>query len=96
MREAARRAMDAIPDWLRPGSPTPFEIGLRGIADAAKSIDLNLGMKTLPMAGAAIGGGGGGITVNLTYSPAVSLADRYEAQEKLGPFIAEYLRKEGY
>lgn len=23
-----------LPDWLTPGSPTPFEIGLRGIADA--------------------------------------------------------------
>ena len=22
-----------LPDWLKPGSPTPFEIGLRGIAD---------------------------------------------------------------
>ena len=51
-----------------------------------------------PMAGAGAmgGGGGGGITVHLTYSPAVSLANRAEAQEKLGPYIAEYLRKEGY
>jgi len=24
----------ALPDWLVPGSPTPFELGLRGIADA--------------------------------------------------------------
>ena len=24
-----------LPDWLQPGSPTPFENGLRGIADAA-------------------------------------------------------------
>ena len=23
-----------LPDWLKPGSPTPFELGLRGIADA--------------------------------------------------------------
>lgn len=28
-----------LPDWLMPGSPTPFEIGLRGIANAMK--DLN-------------------------------------------------------
>lgn len=33
-----------LPDWLQPGSPTPFEIGLRGIADTlegkvAKALD---------------------------------------------------------
>lgn len=28
----------AIPDWLIPGSPTPFEMGLRGIAAAMSSI----------------------------------------------------------
>jgi len=27
-----------IPDWLKPGSPTPFELGLRGIADAMKDL----------------------------------------------------------
>lgn len=28
-----------LPDWLTPGSPTPFEMGLRGIADALQQID---------------------------------------------------------
>jgi TP901 family phage tail tape measure protein len=27
-----------LPDWAKPGSPTPFEIGLRGIADALKDV----------------------------------------------------------
>ena len=27
-----------LPDWLTPGSPTPFELGLRGIAKAAKEV----------------------------------------------------------
>ena len=27
-----------LPDWLTPGSPTPFEIGLRGIADALDDV----------------------------------------------------------
>jgi hypothetical protein len=27
-----------LPDWLEPGSPTPFELGLRGIADAMSEL----------------------------------------------------------
>ncbi len=33
-----------LPDWLTPGSPTPFEIGLRGIGDALE----NIAKKELP------------------------------------------------
>lgn len=29
---------DALPEWMVPGSPTPLEIGLRGIADAARTV----------------------------------------------------------
>ena len=28
-----------IPDWITPGSPTPLEMGLRGINDAMRSIN---------------------------------------------------------
>jgi TP901 family phage tail tape measure protein len=28
-----------LPDWLEPGSPTPFELGLRGISDALQEIN---------------------------------------------------------
>lgn len=96
LKRAAQDAIDAIPDWLRPGSPTPFEMGLRGIGDALKDVDLGT-MSTPAIAMAAAGGGGqgGGITINLTYAPAVSLGDRYEAEEKLAPFIASELRKLG-
>jgi hypothetical protein len=90
MKEAARRAIDAIPHWLRPGSPTPFEMGLRGIADAASKIDLGMGTTGLVGAPAMAGGG---ITVNLYYNPAVSLANQYEAERVLAPYIAEALRK---
>ena len=95
MKRAARDAINAIPDWLRPGSPTPFEMGLRGIGDAVKDIDFRKFIPP-PGGGAAgmLAGGGGGITVNLTYAPAVSLADRFEAEEKLAPFIANALRQQ--
>ena len=84
----------SLPSWITPGSPTPFELGLRGIGSAMD--DLNFG-KMVPSGGGAPAGmaGGGGITVNLIYSPVVSLADRYEAEEKLAPFIATELRKLG-
>lgn len=38
-------------------------------------------------------GNGGGIVINLQYSPVVSLADRYEAETKLVPYIESALRK---
>jgi len=64
---------------------------LRGIADAAA--DLNWGgLNVNAGAGGGGGPGQGGIVVNLTYAPAVSLADRFEAEEKLAPFIANALR----
>lgn len=100
MKGAARKAIDAIPDWLKPGSPTPFEIGLRGIGRVAKDLDLRMGMGKMgkmekaPMTGAGKGGGTV-VNINLTYSPAISLADRYEVQEKLTPFILGALRTAG-
>lgn len=36
-----------LPDWLDPGSPTPFEMGLRGIAAQLKNINQLTGMMPL-------------------------------------------------
>lgn len=52
-----------LPDWLTPGSPTPFELGLRGISDALKSVsdvELPKFQSSLEFAGAPGGGGGAG------------------------------------
>lgn len=94
LKRAARRAVDAIPSWLRPGSPTPFEVGLRGIADAAKDINLNMGVSALgaPM---AAGGRGGGVQLHLTYAPVISTADIIDIETKLVPFLISALRKAG-
>ena len=92
-KRAAEDAIAAIPPWLRPGSATPFELGLRGIGSAMDELDF--GKMAPGSSGPALAGGGGGITVNLAYSPTISLADRYEATERLAPFIADELRKLG-
>jgi hypothetical protein len=93
MKEAAKGALDIIPPWFRPRSPTPFELGLRGIGSAMK--DINFGSIANVSPGMAMAGGGTPVVVNLHYSPVVSLGDRYEAEAQLAPFIAEGLRKAG-
>jgi hypothetical protein len=59
-----------IPDWLTPGSPTPFEMGLRGIADAIDDLpdmESQFSVSGRGGGGAAsvmlAGGGGGGTYV---------------------------------
>lgn len=37
-RFSVKRAADSVPDWMTPGSPTPFEMGLRGIGSAISDI----------------------------------------------------------
>jgi hypothetical protein len=94
-------AAASMPDWLIPGSPTPFELGIRGIADAVKNLPTmelpglttpNLTMSPATVGGSVSNGGGGSIVVNLTYSPTVSMADKLEAETVLAPFIANGVR----
>lgn len=97
-----------IPSWLTPGSPTPFELGLRGIGDAMAEIsrkelpkfsaglDLNPQAGSFAYAGAGAGAGGSPVIVQLQYSPTVSLLDRSEAEMKLIPYIEAALRKVRY
>jgi hypothetical protein len=39
---AAKISSIKLPDWLTPGSPTPFETGLRGISEALKQVNAQL------------------------------------------------------
>jgi hypothetical protein len=54
-----------LPEWMTPGSPTPLEMGLRGISSAMAGIakqglpEMNIGMGAMP-AGLSAGGGAGG------------------------------------
>lgn len=57
---------DKLPDWLTPGSPTPLEIGLRGLNDAINSLpDLStrFDINAPALAGAGAGGLGGNTTI---------------------------------
>jgi len=56
-----------LPDWLTPGSPTPLEVGLRGIADAIGGMpDLSFGFGMGAGLPALAGmGGGGSVTVTI-------------------------------
>jgi len=62
-----------LPDWLTPGSPTPFELGLRGVADAIQGLPAMPQMAFAPamaggeMAAPMAGGAGmGGVTYYIT------------------------------
>jgi hypothetical protein len=87
----------AIPDWLRPGSPTPFELGLRGIARAIDEMPgLNVGVGGqgsgaggLALAGASAGGGG------ITIGPITINANSKEEGEAAGRGFVEELRRRG-
>lgn len=56
---------DALPDWLIPGSPTPFEMGLRGISNALDELnrkglpEFSGNLNGIGGNGAAAGVGGG-------------------------------------
>jgi hypothetical protein len=98
-----------LPSWLTPGSPTPFELGLRGIVGQLRALEgglpalsVGLAMPGLPsLAAVGVGagvptrgfGGGTSVQVSLQYSPLVSLADRYEAETRLAPYIEAAVRK---
>lgn len=96
-----------LPDWLTPGSPTPWEIGLWGVSDAMS----DLTRKQLPTFGAELrlqsepvglaptqagvasaASAQGPVIVNLQYAPFVSTANEREARAVLGPVLEDYLR----
>lgn len=63
-----------LPKWMTPGSPTPWELGLRGVADALNEVNtaqlsqLGAGLGGIPAPALADAGAGGGVTVNLNLS----------------------------
>jgi len=80
-----------LPDWMTPGSPMPWEIGLRGVAKALKEVDrlmTNFGAPSLTLAPiasmAAVSGirsmgtpaaAGGGSVVNIHIYEPITVRD---------------------
>ena len=91
-----------LPKWMTPGSPTPWENGLRGVFDAMGDIN-NLGMPKMEASFAASagysgrsaaggpGGSGGPLTVNI-YS-AINTADTAKVRQVLTPILADINRR---
>jgi hypothetical protein len=87
----------ALPSWLTPGSPTPLELGIRGINDALGGMagggfgSFNASFNQMGAPATAGGGGYGGITV--VYSPGMSLGNQSEFESQFIPVLQRALRK---
>lgn len=98
-----------IPEWLQFSSPTPLEMGLRGINDAMRELSkkslpsLSSGFSglspALPMglasAGAGVGSGtvGGGGDTFIIQLPMISMMDEQDVLNKLIPLIEKAKRR---
>jgi hypothetical protein len=91
-----------LPDWLTPGSPTPFEMGLRGISDAMKDVSglampqFGAGLGGLPtMAGAGAGAGGSSATIgSINFYGQSAPKNEREAKES-ADLVRDELKKRG-
>lgn len=100
---------DNLPDWLRPGSPTPLELGLRGINNAmgdlsggelpALEAGLDLSAPVLSgQAGAPAAGGvgaGAGVVYNVVVNVAGSAVPLRELAEEVRAVFIEIQRDNG-
>ena len=94
-----------LPDWLTPGSPTPFEIGLVGISRALSQIsttalpEFNASLNLVPVV-SAVGNvatpdvrAARSVYVGVDYHPQVSFADENEVQQRFKPVVRQALRE---
>lgn len=84
-----------LPTWLTPGSPTPLELGLRGIADAMGDVNsLSFGGSGLVPAGARaqLAASSGPINVYIT-SPGI--IDEQDVARRLAPALDAHLSQRG-
>jgi uncharacterized membrane-anchored protein YhcB (DUF1043 family) len=99
-KDAVRAAADAIPDVLMPGSPTPFEMGLRGIVAATKEANVGLSAGLVPRGAGALaatggrgGASGGGVVINFTYQTTFSPIDSYRFEQEVKPMITRLINE---
>lgn len=85
-----------LPDWLTPGSPTPFELGLLGIRDAMKKVN-DVGLPSLSVSGidamnSSNGSAGSIININVTSN---GIIDERDVANKLRGAMGVILREKG-
>lgn len=95
-RMAERLNSISLPSWLTPGSPTPFEIGLLGIADAMKDVN-RIGLPSLAVSGvdalsAGTTSGVGGINIYVTSD---GVTDERDIANKIRGAVGVILRDKG-
>jgi len=101
-RLADRLHSVTLPDWLTPGSPTPFEEGLRGIAAAMSDVAAISGPTfggiagggAPALAGAGAGGMGGAVQITV-HIGSVTQGNAYAAGQEAGRGIVDELRRQG-
>ena len=91
-----------LPEWMTPGSPTPWELGLRGVAEALNEVNnaqlpqLGAGMGALPtpaLAGAGAMAGGGGISINFNGNMTLDNPQRVrDLAEEISRVLGEQLQ----
>ena len=102
---AAAAANFKLPPLLTPGSPTPFEMGLRGINDAMKEINqkslpaftggfggMNMASE-FPAPAMATAGMGGGASISIVYAPQMSFGTAAEFEQNITPLVEKATRK---
>jgi len=87
-----------LPKWLTPGSPTPFELGLRGIADALQDVDSEIGGLTVNAAQPLLASGGAAaagapLQFQIVDRSTLSLSDSSDAERKLRPIVNRLVRE---
>ena len=93
---ASQLANLSLPDWLTPGSPTPLEMGLRGIAGALQDvnrIDTTSGLGGFsPASGGRLAASSGPVQVFIT-SPGI--IDEQDIARRLAPALDAHLSARG-
>jgi len=87
-----------LPDWLTPGSPTPFELGLRGIASALSDVNSVIPTTFSGLPDGTVVGGGSSVSnqplhLELHIHSAINLADKNYIEKELFPYIVSGVRQ---
>jgi hypothetical protein len=68
-----------LPDWLTPGSPTPLELGLKGINKQLQGMSMgNLALSPVAASAGGMGRGGGSPVIVNFNAPVLGFSDEYE------------------